>query len=86
MRQSRSASLLEAVVNVVAGYALAVLVQLLVFPVFGMHPTLVQNLKIGLIFTAVSLLRGYAIRRLFERHRSAPPAGTLMVERQISGR
>jgi hypothetical protein len=53
--------------NVVAGYGIAVLVQLAVFPVFGLHPTLVQNLKIGLIFTAASLVRAYAIRRVFDR-------------------
>ena len=50
-----------------AGFGLAVMVQIMVFPVFGLHPTLPQNLKIGLIFTATSLLRSYAIRRLFER-------------------
>jgi len=64
--QTRSGSLVEAAVNVAVGYALAVLVQLLVFPVFGLQPTLAQNLKIGLIFTGVSLLRSYALRRLFE--------------------
>ncbi len=48
------------------GYGLAVLVQLLVFPAFGLQSTLAQNLRIGLIFTAVSLLRSYALLRLFE--------------------
>jgi len=66
MSQPRGASLAEAAANVLAGYCLAVLVQLLVFPVFGLQPTLAQNLKIGLIFTAVSLVRSYALRRLFE--------------------
>ena len=78
--QSRTGSLLEAVANVVVGYALAVLVQLLVFPVFGLQPTLAQNLKIGLVFTAVSLARSYALRRVFEswlrwRGGSPRPAG-----------
>lgn len=70
MSQSRAASLIEAWVNVAAGFGLALAVQILVFPVFGLHPTLPQNLKIGLIFTATSLIRSYAIRRLFERIRS----------------
>ncbi len=49
------------------GYGLAVLVQLLVFPAFGLQSTLAQNLRIGLIFTAVSLLRSCArLPRLFE--------------------
>ena len=66
MSQSRRASLGEATANMTLGYGLAVLVQLLVFPAFGLQPTLAQNLRIGLIFTAVSLLRSYALRRLFE--------------------
>ena len=71
MSQSRIMSLVEAAVNVVAGYALAVALQLVLFPVYGLHPTLGQSLKIGLWFTLVSLLRTYALRRLFERQRGA---------------
>ena len=76
MSQSRAASFVEAWVNVGAGFGLALAVQIMVFPVFGLHPTLPQNLAIGLIFTATSLVRNYAIRRLFERWRAgvqAPP-------------
>ena len=66
MRQSRMMSLVEAVANVVAGYALAVGVQVLVFPLFGLEATLRQSLAIGAIFTLVSLVRGYLLRRVFE--------------------
>ncbi len=66
MSQPKAVSFAEAGVNVVVGYGLALLVQFIVFPVFGLQPTLAQNLKIGLIFTAVSLLRSYVLRRLFE--------------------
>ena len=66
MRQSRLMSLLEAVTNVVVGYGLAVWVQLLVFPLFGLEATLRQSLGIGAIFTLVSLARGYLLRRAFE--------------------
>ena len=59
-------SLFETVTNVIVGYALAVITQILIFPVFGLHATLAQNLKIGLVFTVVSIARGYALRRLFE--------------------
>jgi hypothetical protein len=50
MRQSRLMSLLEATTNVVVGYALAVWVQVLVFPLFGLHTTLRQSLGVGAIF------------------------------------
>ena len=67
--QSRRRSLIEAIANVVVGYALAVLAQIMVFPWFGLHPTLGGNLAIGSVFTAISLLRSYALRRVFERWR-----------------
>ena len=66
MRQSRLMSLVEAVANVVVGYGVAVLVQMLVFPLFGLTVSLGQNLAIGLVFTAVSIVRSYLLRRAFE--------------------
>jgi hypothetical protein len=66
MTQSRAMSLVEAVANVVVGYGVAVVTQILVFPIFGLHTTLVQNLKMGFVFTVVSIGRSYVLRRLFE--------------------
>ncbi len=65
--QSRAMSLLEAGVNVIVGYGVAVGTQILVFPWFGLSATLGGNLLIGAIFTAVALVRSYTLRRLFER-------------------
>ena len=73
MSQSRAAALLKALANVLAGYGHAVGLQLLLFPAFGLHPTLGQSLKLGLWFTALSVMRGYALRRLFERFRTSLP-------------
>ena len=70
MTQSRTMSLIEAVTNVMVGYALAVITQLLVFPLFGIEAALHEHLAIGLAFVAVSLARGYLLRRLFERIRA----------------
>lgn len=69
MTQSRRLSLVEAITNVAVGYVQAVITQILVFPWFGIHPSLGENLAIGSIFTGISLLRSYALRRLFERLR-----------------
>lgn len=69
MTQSRWLSLVEAFTNVAVGYVLAVITQILVFPWFGIHPSLGENLAIGSMFTGISLLRSYALRRLFERWR-----------------
>ena len=75
MKQSRLMSLVESVANVIVGYGVAVVTQILIFPVFGLHTTLAQNLQMGLLFTAVSLARSFLLRRLFEAIRVAKPEG-----------
>ena len=66
MKQSRLMSLAESLANVLVGYGVAVLTQVVVFPLFGLTVTVSENLLIGLIFTAVSIVRSYALRRGFE--------------------
>ena len=66
MKQSRLMSLLESLANVLVGYGVAVATQMAVFPLFGLAVTVTENLLIGLIFTAVSIVRSYALRRGFE--------------------
>jgi hypothetical protein len=75
MKQSRAMSLLEAVANVAVGYSVAVVTQIVIFPVFGLHSTRAQNLKMGAVFTVVSIARSYVLRRLFERIRVANRSG-----------
>ncbi|GAA0651095.1 hypothetical protein GCM10009424_30110 [Sphingomonas ursincola] len=62
-------SLVESLANVAVGYGVAVATQILIFPIFGLHTTLGQNLMMGAIFTVVSIGRSYALRRLFEEIR-----------------
>lgn len=66
MKQSRLMSLVESVANVIVGYGVAVATQILIFPIFGLHTTLMQNLQMGFIFTGVSIFRSFILRRLFE--------------------
>lgn len=67
MSQSRKHSLIESLVNVALGYFIALAAQLTIFPLFGIHVSLQDNLLIGLLFTVVSIARSYALRRLFNR-------------------
>lgn len=69
MKQSRVMSLAESITNVIVGYGVAVVTQILIFPIFGLHTTLAQNLKMGAIFSLVSIARSFFLRRLFERWR-----------------
>ena len=66
MKQSRAMSLVESIANVIVGFGVAVLTQIVVFPWFGIEVGLADNMKIGMVFVGVSLVRGYLLRRLFE--------------------
>jgi hypothetical protein len=66
LKQTRLMSLVEAIANVVVGYGIAVLTQLIVFPWFGLPARVGDALALGAIFTCVSIARSFAIRRLFE--------------------
>ncbi len=66
MKQTRWMSFVESVANVLVGYGVAVLTQMLVFPLFGMRASVSDNLLIGVIFTVVSLARSFTLRRVFE--------------------
>jgi hypothetical protein len=63
--QSRRHSLLESCTNVIVGYLVALASQIAVFPMFGIHASLADNLGIGAWFTAISLARSYVLRRAF---------------------
>lgn len=63
--QSKKHSFLESIVNVAIGYGIAILSQIAIFPLFGIHIPLRDNLLIGVIFTIVSIVRSYALRRAF---------------------
>ncbi len=66
MKQSKLMSWVETCLNTAIGFAIAITAQMLVFPLFGFNPPLSTNLYIGLIFTVVSIVRGFLLRRLFE--------------------
>ena len=63
--QSRLSSFLESMANVLIGYVVSLLVQLIVYPLFGATFTFTQNVQIGLIFMVVAIVRSYIIRRWF---------------------
>lgn len=66
LKQSKRASLAEAVINTIVGYGIAVSSQMLIFPLFGFHLGIGQSLTMGLIFTVISIVRSYSLRRVFE--------------------
>jgi len=65
--QSKKRSFIEAVTNVLIGYLVAVISNLIVLPLFGYQVSLFDGFAIGVVFTVISLIRSYVIRRLFNR-------------------
>lgn len=63
--QTRRQSLTEAVVNTATGYLISLITQVVVFPWFGVHLALAQNALLVGVFTAISIVRSYAWRRIF---------------------
>ncbi len=70
MKQSRAMSFVESCANVGIGYLVAVLSNILILPIFGFDVSLRDNLVIALIFTIVSIVRSFAVRRIFESIRA----------------
>lgn len=67
MAQGRAMSVIEAGVNVGVGWVVAIVLQLVAFPVMGLQATVSQHAALSGLFTGASLLRSYALRRLFQR-------------------
>ena len=65
--QTRKHSLCESITNVIIGYSIALLSQIIIFPFFQIKITLHDNLLIGLWFTLISIIRSYTLRRIHNK-------------------
>ena len=63
--QSKKQSLIETLTSVFVGWLIGVILNLTVLPLFDYNITVVDSLWVSLIFTVVSVIRGYIIRRWF---------------------
>ena len=72
MTQSRLMSAVEAGANVAVGWCVALVTQMVLFPVVGLQVTVAQTVTLRGAFTAVSLVRSYVLRRLFDRFGREP--------------
>lgn len=73
MNQSRLSSLIEVLIGIVIGFAINWFANLVILPMYGFAITGGQAFSMGLLFTAISVVRGYVIRRWFNArlHRMA---------------
>lgn len=65
--QTRRQSIFETCTTYAVGYTSSVALQVLIFPLFGVHLQLQQNAAMGAIFYGIALIRAYVFRRLFNR-------------------
>ena len=63
--QSKRQSLIETLTSVFVGWLIGVILNMLVLPLFDYNITVVDSLWVSLIFTVVSVARGYVVRRIF---------------------
>jgi len=48
---------------------LSIIIQITIFPLFDLHPTIFENFQIALIFTVVSMTRSTLWRRFFRKRK-----------------
>lgn len=65
--QNKKNSLIESITNTFVGFIISLLIQLIIYPSMGIAVTFFQNILITIIFTFASILRGYLIRRIFNK-------------------
>ena len=65
--QSKKLSLIESVTNTVIGLVTSFLIQIIIYPILNIPVTFSQNIIITLVFFVASILRGYLVRRLFNK-------------------
>ena len=64
--QTKLGSIAEAWANIAVGFTINYTANLLILPLFGFHGlTAGKNFVIGMIYTVISLVRSYVLRRWF---------------------
>ena len=63
--QTKMDSFMEAATNTAIGFVISLAVTFVTFGLYHIHTRLVENLGITAIFTLVSIVRSYTLRRMF---------------------
>lgn len=63
-------SAVETATNIAVGLVVSFIAQLVIFDVYDISITVSQNVEITLFFTLVSIVRSYALRRVFNNIRT----------------
>lgn len=63
--QTKLGSMLESWTNVAVGFAINYSGNIFILPLFGVNMTPHKALGIGMVFTVISVVRSYYLRRLY---------------------
>ena len=63
--QTKKQSMIESLTSTTIGWLIGVILNMLVLPLFDYDVSLTDGVLISIIFTAVSVIRSYIIRRFF---------------------
>jgi len=66
MNQTRLGSLIEVCINILIGFSINWIANMYILPLYGFAITGGQAFSMGLIFTVISVVRSYVIRRWFD--------------------
>lgn len=67
MGQTKKQSVLESITQTMIGLITSIAVQLIIYPLMDIPVSLKQNVVIIIVFFTVSIIRGYIVRRLFNK-------------------
>ena len=66
-KQSKKQSVIESSIQTIIGLGTSILIQVILYPLMGIPVTFSQNLIITAVFFFVSIIRGYLVRRFFNK-------------------
>jgi len=62
--------IIESIIDVGSGLILSILIQLLIFPLFDLYPSILDSIGIALIFMVVSMIRSALWRIYFRKKKN----------------
>ena len=57
--------IVHSIIDVGSGFLIAILIQMYIFPMFGLYPDIYDSIGIALIFTVISVIRSASWRWIF---------------------
>ena len=65
--QSKKNSLIESITQTIIGLFTSIILQMIIYPLMGISVTFKQNIIITIVFFIVSIIRGFIVRRYFNK-------------------